>query len=46
MATMSYRKNTITQLKDDTGIMVVDHAGKTAILQLAFKNGMGVSFQP
>jgi hypothetical protein len=37
------QENTITQLKDDTGIMVADHAGKAAILLLAFKNRMGIS---
>ena len=46
MATVSYRKNTITQLKDDNGIVVTDHASKAAILLVAFKNRMGISLQP
>jgi len=46
MATISYRKNAISQLKDDNGNWVVDHDGKAALLFLAYKNRMGVSLQP
>ena len=46
MATVSYRKNTITQLKDDSGNMISDHEGKAALLLSAYKNRMGVTMQP
>jgi len=46
MATMSYGKNTITQLKDDNGNVVSYHDGKAALLLTAFKNRMGISLQP
>jgi hypothetical protein len=46
MATISYRRNAISQLKDDNGNWIVDHDGKTALLFLAYKNRMGVSLQP
>ena len=46
MATTSYRKNTITQLKDEHGNMVSDHESKAALLLLAYKNRMGITLQP
>jgi len=46
MATTSYRKNTITQLKDEQGNMVSDHESKAALLLLAYKNRMGITLQP
>ena len=46
MATISYRKNAISQLKDNNGNWVADHDGKAALLFLAYKNRMGVSQQP
>ena len=46
MATVSYRRNAITHLKDDHGNLVTDLAGKAALLLVAFKERMGVSLQP
>jgi hypothetical protein len=46
MATISYRKNTISCLKDAAGNLVFDHEGKAALLYQAFKNRMGVTSHP
>ena len=46
MATVSYRRNAITHLKDDHGNSVTDHAGKADLLLVAFRERMGVSLQP
>ena len=46
MATVSYRRNAITHLKDDHGNFVTDHVGKAALLLVAFRERMGVSLQP
>lgn len=46
MATISYRKNVITQLKDNSGNLVYDPATKAALIWSAFKNRMGVSSVP
>jgi len=46
MATVSYRRNTITQLKDEHGNLVSDHESKAALLLTAYKNRMGISLQP
>ena len=43
MATISYKRNTITQIRNDTGIWVQDHSGKARLLLNAFKNRMGIS---
>jgi hypothetical protein len=44
MATVSYRKNTISCLKDDAGNMVFDHEGKAALLYQAYKTRMGLPY--
>jgi hypothetical protein len=46
MATVSYRKNIITQLIDDSGNTVTDHESKAAILWVCYKNRLGISLQP
>ena len=46
MATISFRKNVISQLRDQNGNWIYDHEGKAALLYLAYKIGMGVSLQP
>ena len=43
MATISYKRNTITQIRNDTGIWVQDHSGKARLLLNAFKNRVGIS---
>jgi hypothetical protein len=37
METVNYRRNAITQFKDDNGNMVEDHEGKDALLYNAYK---------
>lgn len=46
MATISYRKNVITQLHDNACNLVTDHASKAALIWSAFKNRMGITAQP
>lgn len=46
MATISYRKNSIPQIQNDSGQMVTDHEGKAALLWSAYKNRMGVTSNP
>ena len=46
MATISYRRNAISQLMDDNGNWIADHDEKAALLFLAYKNRMGVSLHP
>jgi hypothetical protein len=46
MAIGSYRKNTITSLKDEAGNLVSDHDGKAALLWIAYKNRLGVTVLP
>jgi len=43
MATISYRRNAISQVKNENGIWVQDHEGKAGILWNTFKNRMGIS---
>jgi hypothetical protein len=43
MATISHRKNTITQLLNEDGAWVLDHVGKEGILWTTFKNRLGIS---
>ena len=43
MATISYRRNAISQVKNENGIWVQDHEGKAGILWNTFKNKMGIS---
>jgi len=46
MATVSFKRNTITQIKDSNGNFVLDHDGKAALLHAAYKNRMGIPLQP
>ena len=46
MATLTYRRNSISQLRDDSGFFVSDHESKAALLWTSFKNRMGVSSSP
>ena len=46
MATVSFRRNSITQIKDSNGNFVLDHDGKAALLHAAYKNRMGIPLQP
>jgi len=46
MATISYRRNTISQLKNDNDVFIVDHEGKVALLWSAYKNRLGFSMNP
>jgi hypothetical protein len=46
MVVVSYRKNTFTQLKNDTGNTISDHDGKATLLWMSYKNRMGVLVQP
>jgi hypothetical protein len=43
MATISHRRNTISQILNDSGVWVQDHAGKEALLWAAFKSRLGVT---
>ena len=46
MATISDRRNTISQLKNDNDVFIVDHEGKAALLWSAYKNRLGFSMNP
>ena len=46
MATVSFRRNSITQIKDSNGNFALDHDGKAALLHATYKNRMGISLQP
>ena len=46
MATVSYRKNAISQLLNEDGVMISDHEGKAGLLWSAYKNRMGISLNP
>jgi len=46
MATVSFRRNTITQLKNDQGQIISDHDGRTALLWIAYRNRMGITSSP
>ena len=46
MATVSYRRNAISQIKDEQGNWISDHEGKAALLYTSYKNRMGISLQP
>lgn len=43
MATERYRKNVISQIMDDSGQMVTDHSGKSALFHQEFKSTLGIS---
>lgn len=46
MATISYKKNVITQLTDGIGNLISDHDSKASIIWTSFKNRMRVSSKP
>lgn len=46
MATISYRRNAISQIKNEHGIWIQDHVGKAGLLWAAFKNRMGTTSEP
>lgn len=46
MATISFRKNSISKIINDHGVIVQDHEGKAGLLWLSFKNRMGVTTAP
>ena len=46
MATISYIRNAISQLRDENVNWISDHEGKAALLFMAYKSRMGVSLNP
>lgn len=46
MATITFRRNTITQLRNEDGLWVEDHEGKAGIIWNSFRGRMGVSESP
>jgi hypothetical protein len=46
MATISYRRNAISQIMNDQGVWIQDHAGKAGLLWTAFRNRMGMTSTP
>lgn len=46
MATISYRANVITQIIDDVGNAITNHAFNATLIWSAFKKRMGVSLEP
>jgi len=46
IGTISYRKKTIPQLQNDSGVLVLDHEGKAALLLIAYRNRIGISMNP
>jgi hypothetical protein len=46
MATISYRRNTISQLKNEHGVWIQDHDGKAGLLWNSFRQRMGMSSSP
>lgn len=46
MATISYRRNVITQLKDHVDNVIMDHESKAALIWTSFKNRMGITTEP
>jgi hypothetical protein len=46
MATISYRRNSIAQLKNDQGAWIQDHAGKAGLLWVSFRQRMGTTASP
>lgn len=43
MATVSYRRNLIAQIKDDYGVFLIQHEDKANHLWYSFRNRMGIS---
>lgn len=46
MATISYRRNSISQLRNDQGLWIQDHDGKAGLLWSSFRNRMGMTSSP
>ena len=46
MATVSFRRNAISSLRDDNDNIVTSHEDKAALLYSAFKGRMGITTQP
>jgi hypothetical protein len=46
MATISYRTNSISQLKNEQGALIQDHAGKAGLLWSSFRSRMGSTSSP
>ena len=46
MATVSFRRNAISSLRDDNDNIVTSHEVKAALLYSAFKGRMGITTQP
>lgn len=46
MATISYRRNSISQLLNEHGVWVQDHESKAGLLWNSFKSRLGVSTNP
>jgi hypothetical protein len=46
MATISFRRNSISQLINDDGATIQDHAGKADLIWSSFKGRMGVTTNP
>lgn len=46
MATISHRKNSISQLLNDDGAWILDHEGKAGQIWNSFKARMGITTEP
>jgi hypothetical protein len=46
MATISYRRNVISQIMNEHGAWVQDHESKAGLLWIAFRNRMGSTSHP
>jgi hypothetical protein len=46
MATISYRRNSISQLLNSEGAVITDHAGKADMIWHAFRGRMGITTNP
>jgi len=46
MVTISYRRNSISQILNDHGVWIHDHEGKAGLLWNSFRNRMGISANP
>jgi hypothetical protein len=46
MATISYRRNSISQLRNEEGVWIQDHAGKAGLLWNSYRNRMGTTTSP
>jgi hypothetical protein len=46
MATISYRRNAISQLKNEQGAWILDHEGNAGLLWSSFRHRMGTTSSP